>query len=35
VFNIAYATTIISTPNLNLRFFNPPRTAGVRVRIDW
>jgi iron complex outermembrane receptor protein len=35
VFNIAYATTIISTPNLNLRFFNPPRTAGVRVRVDW
>jgi iron complex outermembrane recepter protein len=35
VFNIAYATTIISTPNLNLRFFNPPRTAGVRIRIDW
>jgi iron complex outermembrane recepter protein len=34
-FNIAYATTIISTPNLNLRFFNPPRTAGVRVRVDW
>jgi iron complex outermembrane receptor protein len=35
VFNIAYATTIISTPGLNLRFFNPPRTAGVRVRVDW
>jgi iron complex outermembrane receptor protein len=34
-FNIAYATSIISTPNLNLRFFNPPRTAGVRVRVDW
>jgi iron complex outermembrane receptor protein len=35
VFNIAYATTVISTPGLNLRFFNPPRTAGVRVRVDW
>jgi iron complex outermembrane receptor protein len=35
VFNTAYATTIISTPNLNLRFFNPPRVAGVRVRVDW
>ncbi len=34
-FNIAYATTIISTPDLNLRFFNPPRTAGVRMRVDW
>jgi hypothetical protein len=31
--NIAYPTSIISTPGLNLRFFNPPRTAGVRV--DW
>jgi iron complex outermembrane receptor protein len=35
VFDIAYATTIISTPNLNLRFFNPPRTAGVRFRVEW
>ena len=35
IFNIAYATTIISTPGLNLRFFNPPRTAGVKVRVDW
>jgi outer membrane receptor protein involved in Fe transport len=35
VFNTTYATSIISTPNLNLRFFNPPRTAGVRVRVDW
>jgi iron complex outermembrane receptor protein len=34
-FNIAYATSIVSTPNLNLRFFNPPRTAGVRVRVEW
>jgi outer membrane receptor protein involved in Fe transport len=34
-FNIAYATTIVSTPDLNLRFFNPPRTAGVRVRVEW
>jgi iron complex outermembrane receptor protein len=33
--DIAYATSIISTPGLNLRFFNPPRTAGVRVRVDW
>lgn len=35
VFNIGYATSIIATPGLNLRFFNPPRTAGVRFRVDW
>ncbi|HEU4578641.1 MAG TPA: TonB-dependent receptor [Polyangiaceae bacterium] len=35
LFDIAYATTIVSTPDLNLRFFNPPRTAGVRVRVEW
>jgi iron complex outermembrane receptor protein len=35
VFNIAYPTSVIATPNLNLRFYNPPRTAGVRVRVDW
>jgi iron complex outermembrane recepter protein len=35
IFDVAYATTIISTPGLNLRFFNPPRVAGVRVRVDW
>lgn len=34
-FNVAYATSIVSTPNLNLRFFNPPRTAGVRMRVEW
>jgi len=35
VFNIAYPTSVIATPSLNLRFYNPPRTAGVRVRVDW
>jgi iron complex outermembrane receptor protein len=35
VFNIDYATSIISGPGLNLRFFNPPRTAGVRFRVTW
>jgi iron complex outermembrane receptor protein len=35
VTNLAYSTTTITTPNLNLRFFNPPRTAGVRFRVDW
>jgi iron complex outermembrane receptor protein len=33
--NLAYSTSIITTPTLNLRFFNPPRTAGVRFRVDW
>jgi iron complex outermembrane recepter protein len=35
VTNVVYATSIISSPNLNLRFYNPPRTAGIRVRVDW
>jgi iron complex outermembrane receptor protein len=35
VFDVAYSTSVISTPGLNLRFFNPPRTAGVRFRVDW
>jgi iron complex outermembrane receptor protein len=35
VFNLAYATSIISGPGLNLRFFNPPRTAGVRFKVTW
>jgi iron complex outermembrane receptor protein len=35
VTNLAYSTTTITTPNLNLRFFNPPRTAGIRFRVDW
>jgi iron complex outermembrane receptor protein len=35
VTNLAYSTSIIATPTLNLRFYNPPRTAGVRFRVDW
>jgi iron complex outermembrane receptor protein len=35
VTNLAYTTSIVTTPTLNLRFFNPPRTAGVRFRVDW
>ncbi|HVZ35828.1 MAG TPA: TonB-dependent receptor, partial [Polyangiaceae bacterium] len=35
VTNVAYSTSLISTPGLNLRFVNPPRTAGVRFRVDW
>jgi outer membrane receptor protein involved in Fe transport len=33
--NVYYATSINSNPGSNLRFFNPPRTYGMRVRIDW
>jgi outer membrane receptor protein involved in Fe transport len=35
VFDIAYATPIVSTASTNVRYFNPPRVAGVRVRVDW
>jgi iron complex outermembrane recepter protein len=35
VTNLAYSTSIIATPTLNLRFYNPPRTAGVRFKVDW
>ena len=35
VLNIAYTTSIISTAGLNLRFYNPPRTAGIRFRVQW
>jgi outer membrane receptor protein involved in Fe transport len=35
VFNIAYATTISSTSGNNVRFYNDPRMAGVRVRMDF
>jgi iron complex outermembrane receptor protein len=33
--NLAYTTSVIATPNTNLRFYNPPRQAGVRFRVDW
>ncbi len=26
--NTDYLTTLINTPGLNLRFFNPPRSSG-------
>jgi iron complex outermembrane receptor protein len=35
VTDITYATSINANPGSNLRFFNNPRTAGVRVKIDW
>jgi iron complex outermembrane receptor protein len=33
--DVVYATSINSNPGSNLRFFNNPRTMGVRVKIDW
>jgi iron complex outermembrane receptor protein len=35
LFDTAYATPIVSTAATNIRYFNPPRVMGVRVRIDW
>lgn len=34
LFNVTYANTIISDTN-NIRNYNDPRMAGVRVRMDW
>jgi iron complex outermembrane recepter protein len=31
--NVAYMTTLINVPNLNLRFYNPPRLIGARVTL--
>ncbi len=31
--NMNYMTSLINPPNLNLRFFNPPRTMGVRMSL--
>jgi iron complex outermembrane receptor protein len=35
VTNIAYMTTFINQPGLNLRFFNSPRQVGARLNIYW
>jgi iron complex outermembrane receptor protein len=35
LFDIAYAAPIISTGATNIRYFNPPRVVGARVRVDW
>jgi iron complex outermembrane receptor protein len=35
VLDTTYVSSLISTPGLNLRFFNPPRTAGVRFKVEW
>lgn len=31
--NVAYLTTMINQPGLNLRFFNPPRQVGARLTL--
>ncbi len=33
--DIYYVTSLSTNPGLNLRFFNPPRTYGVRVKVEW
>ena len=33
--DVVYATSINANPGSNLRFFNNPRTVGVRVKVDW
>ena len=33
--NATYMTTFINTPDLNLRYFNPPRQMGVRLSLYW
>jgi iron complex outermembrane receptor protein len=33
--DVVYATSINANPGNNLRFFNNPRTVGVRVKVDW
>jgi hypothetical protein len=33
--DVVYATSINANPGSNLRFFNNPRTVGVRVKVEW
>jgi iron complex outermembrane receptor protein len=33
--DVVYSTSINANPGSNLRFFNNPRTVGVRVKVDW
>jgi iron complex outermembrane receptor protein len=35
VFDVAYATPIVSTAATNVRYFNAPRVFGARIRVDW
>jgi outer membrane receptor protein involved in Fe transport len=32
--DVIYMTSLINTPNLNLRFFNPPRMIGARMTVQ-
>ena len=32
--DVIYMTSLINTPNLNLRFFNPPRQIGARLTVQ-
>ncbi len=32
--DVIYMTSLINTPNLNLRFFNPPRQIGARITVQ-
>ncbi len=32
--DVVYMTSLINTPNLNLRFFNPPRQIGTRLTVQ-
>ena len=32
--DVVYMTSMINTPNLNLRFFNPPRQIGARLTVQ-
>ncbi|HKU37842.1 MAG TPA: TonB-dependent receptor [Polyangiales bacterium] len=32
--DVAYMTSLINTPTLNLRFFNPPRQIGARITVQ-
>jgi outer membrane receptor protein involved in Fe transport len=35
VTNVAYMTTFINQPGLNLRYFNTPRQVGIRLNLYW
>ena len=35
LFDIAYASPIVSTAATNIRYYNAPRVVGARVRVDW
>jgi len=35
VTDVAYMTSLISSPDVHLRYFNPPRQMGVRLTLAW